>query len=275
MCVCWRGAGNVQRRELFRPAFGCMERWSGHQHGCAPPPCVSGSCAHSCSGESGHKPCACAGAAQGMFYFASATYPVSECNRLLTHRSFIAQTPSAWASSNHDSWASASCPFLPPSLPPPPPSPPPLPPPPAGVFRDQGRLKFALGEWRDDAVSAQAAHGHISNWDVSAITDMSQLIGNSAIYSGDDDDDYVHYEGYTYYYGIFGPNSFGTVEEEVSPFDEDLNAWDVSRVTDMSVSCPQQGEGGGAGAGSGVGAGRGADARPTCPRCARRRLCLP
>ena len=194
VCVCWRGAGNVQRRELFRPAFGCMERWSGHQHGCAPPPCVSGSCAHSCSGESGHKPCACAGAAQGMFYFASATYPVSECNRLLTHRSFIAQTPSAWASSNHDSWASASCPFLPPSLPPPPPSPPPLPPPPAGVFRDQGRLKFALGEWRDDAVSAQAAHGHISNWDVSAITDMSQLIGNSAIYSGDDDDDYVHYE---------------------------------------------------------------------------------
>ena len=68
----------------------------------------------------------------------------------------MAQTPSAWASSNHDSWASASCPFLPPSLPPPPPSPPPLPSPPAGIFGDKARLKIALREWREDAVSAQA-----------------------------------------------------------------------------------------------------------------------
>jgi len=77
---------------------------------------------------------------------------------------------------------------------------------------------------------------------------MSQLIGNSAI-PDDDDDDNVHYEGYTYYYEIFGGNSWGEVEEGALPFDEDLNAWDVSRVTDMSVSCPQQGKGGGAGRG--------------------------
>ena len=164
----------------------------------------------------------------------------------------MAQTPSAWASSNHDSWASASCPFLPPSLPPPPPSPPPLPPPPAGIFVDKARLKIALGEWREDAVSAQAIHGHISNWDVSAITDMSQLIGNSALqrtnyanYAARND---VHYAGYTYYYDIFGEggqdNPWGDPVEDAFPFEEDLNAWDVSRVTDMSVSCRPQWEGG-------------------------------
>ena len=171
--------------------------------------------------------------------------PLSDCNKLLIHTSFMAQTPSAWASSNSDSWASAWCntPFLPPAFPPLPPlllppatpqTPSPPPPAPPGVFVHKSSLKIALGAWRNDTVSALETFGHISNWDVSAITDMSQLIGNSALRG----DNSVHYEGYTYYYDIYEDNNWGNVEEVALPFEEDLNAWDVSRVTDMSVSCP-------------------------------------
>ena len=95
-------------------------------------------------------------------------------------------------------------------------------------------LRIAVKEWLEDEIKAEASYGHISNWDVSAITDMSQLIGNSALRG----DNSVHYEGYTYYYDIYEDNNWGNVEEVALPFEEDLNAWDVSRVTDMSVSCP-------------------------------------
>ena len=70
VCVCWRGADYVPGSALFQPAFGCMGRWPGHRiHAGAPPPRVrvGGSCAHTPAQWSGHKPCACAGAAQGMF----------------------------------------------------------------------------------------------------------------------------------------------------------------------------------------------------------------
>ena len=40
-CVCWRGAGDVQWRELLQPACGCMGRRPGHRHAGAPPPCVN------------------------------------------------------------------------------------------------------------------------------------------------------------------------------------------------------------------------------------------
>ena len=76
----------------------------------------------------------------------------------------------------------------------------------ASAFSDKASLQDALGEWCADAAAAQATHGHISAWDVSAVTDMSHL----------------------------RPWAYRTT------FDENLNAWDVGQVTTMKVRrCPR------------------------------------
>ena len=69
---------------------------------------------------------------------------------------------------------------------------------------DKDGLAGALGEWCANAADAEETHGHISMWDVSAVTDMSQLIFN-------------------------GPGACRHT------FDEDVNAWDVGQVTNMEV----------------------------------------
>ena len=73
---------------------------------------------------------------------------------------------------------------------------------PGGVFGDKSSIAGALSEWCADMTDAEAAHGHISTWDVRAVTDMSQLIYNTPCRS---------------------------------TFDEDVNAWDVGKVTNMQV----------------------------------------
>ena len=73
VCVCWRGAEHVLLHGLFQSAFGSLGRQPGHLYVCAPPPCLRiGHRAPAHTRRSrGHKPCACAGAAQSMFYSAS------------------------------------------------------------------------------------------------------------------------------------------------------------------------------------------------------------
>ena len=163
------------------------------------------------------------GAAQYMFNSANA---LSDCNKLSIHTSFEAQIPSIWG----NDWASVTCatpslpplpplqppappvPALPPASPPPlpppdsppepPTTPPSLPPPEPPMFSNRDSLQAALGEWCADAAAAQATHGPISAWDVSAVTDMEKLL-----------------------YEVAGRGTF----------DEDLNAWDVGQVTTMDV----------------------------------------
>ena len=148
--------------------------------------------------------------AQGMFFDASA---LSGCNRLLIHKSFEAQTPSAWV---YDDWASAVCDT---PLPPAPPLSPPLPPfQPGAAYGDKGSLQGALYEWLADAVAAEAKYSHISTWDVTAVTDMDELLALEPLWD-------------TYSYDV--PGRFGG---PALGFDEDINAWDVSQVTTMEVS---------------------------------------
>jgi hypothetical protein len=70
----------------------------------------------------------------------------------------------------------------------------------ASAFSDKASLQVALGEWCADAAAAQATHGHISAWDVSAVTGMASLLPYAC----------------------------------KSTFDEDVNAWDVGQVTSMA-----------------------------------------
>ena len=128
------------------------------------------------------------GAVQEMFNDIGLT----GCNQLLIHESFEAQAPSVWGNSGLD-WASATCHSPPPSAPSPPMRP-------VAVFGDKTSLVSALNEWC--ANPTEATYGHISTWDVRAVTDMYQLMVNTPCRS---------------------------------TFDEDINAWDVGKVTNMQV----------------------------------------
>ena len=66
------------------------------------------------------------------------------------------------------------------------------------VFSDKASLQSALTEWQNDQAAAGETHGPISAWDVSAVTDMSDLFLN------------------------------------YNAFDSDINAWDVSNTTNMA-----------------------------------------
>eukprot|EP00518_Triparma_eleuthera_P002205 CAMPEP_0182453466 /NCGR_PEP_ID=MMETSP1319-20130603/516_1 /TAXON_ID=172717 /ORGANISM="Bolidomonas pacifica, Strain RCC208" /LENGTH=165 /DNA_ID=CAMNT_0024651401 /DNA_START=614 /DNA_END=1111 /DNA_ORIENTATION=+ len=59
-------------------------------------------------------------------------------------------------------------------------------------------LKQAAKDWYEDSVTAEAFYGHISGWDVSETTDMSNLF------------------------------------EDMKDFDEDISRWDVSNVQNMA-----------------------------------------
>ena len=58
-------------------------------------------------------------------------------------------------------------------------------------------LRIAVKEWLEDETKAEAKYGHISNWDVSNVTDMSNMF------------------------------------EEATSFDQPIGNWDVSKVTNM------------------------------------------
>ena len=74
----------------------------------------------------------------------------------------------------------------------------------ASAFADKSSLAGALHEWCVNASGAQATHGHISTWDVRAVTDLSRLVYSAPCRS---------------------------------TFDADINAWDVGQVTSMEVRC--------------------------------------
>ena len=81
------------------------------------------------------------------------------------------------------------------------------------AFSTKSSLVVALDEWCTNAANALTTHGHISTWDVSVITDFSFLVTDA-------------------------PCS--------STFDEDLNAWDVGRVTTLKARrcvCQLEGRG--------------------------------
>ena len=75
----------------------------------------------------------------------------------------------------------------------------------ASAFVDKSSLVDALKEWCTDAADATATYGHISTWDVLAITDLLNLVKDAPC---------------------------------CSTFDEDINAWDVSQVTRMQAPTP-------------------------------------
>ena len=67
----------------------------------------------------------------------------------------------------------------------------------APYVMDDSSIRTAVPKWLDNPTVAEAEYGHISTWDTSGVTDMSELF------------------------------------EDASSFNEDISAWDTSSVTTM------------------------------------------
>ena len=68
----------------------------------------------------------------------------------------------------------------------------------AQTYVTDENISATVTEWRNDAVAAEAAHGHISTWDTSDVTNMDNLF------------------------------------LECTSFDEDISAWNTAQVTSMN-----------------------------------------
>ena len=74
---------------------------------------------------------------------------------------------------------------------------------------DDSTIRTAVTAWFDDRSGAEATYGHISTWDTSGVTDMSELFCA---------------------YSNWCPSYYNT---DAASFNEDIGAWDTSGVTTM------------------------------------------
>jgi len=89
-------------------------------------------------------------------------------------------------------------------------------------------LRAALEEWLDDDKKAETIHGHISNWDVSEVTDMSTLFWNLTTWLG--------CESFNQPIGDWDVSNVTNMDnmfENIKTFNQPIGNWDVSKVTSM------------------------------------------
>eukprot|EP00605_Chrysophyceae_sp_TOSAG23-4_P001051 GSChrysophyteH1.ASY1.ANO1.1156.1 assembled CDS len=87
-----------------------------------------------------------------------------------------------------------------------------------------GNIKSAVEDWCDHSTKAESTHGHISNWDVSNVTNMNELFKGKVRFNDD----------------ISGWNVSNVTKMEhmfhgAKAFNQPLNNWNVSQVTDMGL----------------------------------------
>ena len=109
-------------------------------------------------------------------------------------------------------------------------------------------LRIAVKDWLEDEIKAEASYGHISNWDVSSVTDMSRMfsfaqafnqpIGNWDVSNVTDMQGMFH-GAYSFNQPLnnWNTSSVTTMRRMfngASSFNQPIGNWDVSKVTDMS-----------------------------------------
>ena len=94
-------------------------------------------------------------------------------------------------------------------------------------FTDHSGLKTAVGAWISDSDNAYLTYGHISNWDVSQVTDMQEMFQNTYVGANGTFNEPIGNWNVSSVKNMF--RMFSRARE----FNQDISNWDVSSVTDM------------------------------------------
>jgi uncharacterized protein (TIGR02145 family) len=83
-------------------------------------------------------------------------------------------------------------------------------------------IHAAVDLWLSDESQAEATYGHISNWDVSSVTDMSQMFREASSFNGDISS-----------WDVSSVTDMQSMFHSANSFNADISSWDVSSVTNM------------------------------------------
>jgi surface protein len=84
-------------------------------------------------------------------------------------------------------------------------------------------LRAAVKEWLNDTSSAEATYGHISSWDTSKVTDMSELFKNKIKFNQPIGD-----------WDVSNVTNMGYMFSDAEAFNQPIGNWDVGNVTNMN-----------------------------------------
>jgi len=116
------------------------------------------------------------------------------------------------------------------------------------VFSTKSELQTAVNLWISDNATALITYGPINTWNVSAITDMSQLFINKFTFNSDIsnwDVSNVTNMTFMFYFttafdqplnswDVSSVNNMTFMFSDATSFNQDLSSWDVSSVTNMN-----------------------------------------
>ena len=83
-------------------------------------------------------------------------------------------------------------------------------------------IRQAVEEWLNDEKKAESKYGHISNWDVSSVTDMGDIFRFDSDFNQD-----------LSYWDVSNVTNMFMMFYEASNFNQSIGNWDVSNVTNM------------------------------------------
>ena len=93
-------------------------------------------------------------------------------------------------------------------------------------------LRAAVKEWLYDAAAGEATYGHISSWNTSEVTDMSQLFKYAP------DSVFCFAKSFNHPIGDWDVSNVNNMSEmffRAEAFNQPIGNWDVSNVTDMTI----------------------------------------
>ena len=85
-------------------------------------------------------------------------------------------------------------------------------------------LQTAVDLWVSDNATALTTYGEINTWDVSLITDMSELFRNKTTFN----DDIGNWD-------VANVTNMKDMFYSAEAFNQDINSWDVSNITNMKA----------------------------------------
>ena len=92
------------------------------------------------------------------------------------------------------------------------------------VFTSKAQLQTAVDLWISDNAAAVSTYGQINIWDVSAITDMSNLFNSKTTFDSNINN-----------WNVSNVTTMRSMFGSATSFNQDLAGWNVSNVTDMSA----------------------------------------